>query len=44
MAVGISTMEEKTFKKIARNVLGGALVFAGISHLTFARKAFRGAR
>ncbi len=34
-------MEERTFKKIARNVLGGALVFAGISHLTFARKAFR---
>ena len=34
-------MEERTFKKIARNVLGGALVFAGTSHLTFARKAFR---
>jgi uncharacterized membrane protein len=34
-------MEEKTLKKIARNVLGGALVFAGISHLTFGRKAFR---
>src|ERR1700709_1478639 len=34
-------MEERTFKKIARNVWGGALVFAGTSHLTFARKAFR---
>ncbi|HEX4496209.1 MAG TPA: hypothetical protein VIE43_11130 [Thermoanaerobaculia bacterium] len=34
-------MKEKTIKKIAKNVLGGALVFAGISHLTFARKAFR---
>ena len=34
-------MEEKSFKKIARTVLGGALAFAGISHLTFARKAFR---
>jgi uncharacterized membrane protein len=34
-------MEEKTFKKIAKGLLGGALVFAGVSHLTFARKAFR---
>jgi uncharacterized membrane protein len=34
-------MEEKAFKRIAKNVLGGALVFAGVSHLTFARKAFR---
>ena len=34
-------MKEKTVKKIARIGLGGALVFAGISHLTFARKAFR---
>ncbi len=34
-------MAEKTFKKIAKNVLGGALVFTGIGHLTFARKAFR---
>jgi uncharacterized membrane protein len=34
-------MEEKTVKKIAKNLLGGALVFAGVSHLTFARKAFR---
>jgi len=34
-------MGENTFKKIAKNVLGGALVFAGIGHLTFARKAFR---
>lgn len=28
-------------KKIAKNVLGGALAFAGISHLTFARKDFQ---
>ena len=34
-------METKTIKKIARVALGGALVFAGISHLTFARKAFQ---
>lgn len=34
-------MEGTTLKKIAKNVLGGALVFAGISHLTFAKKAFR---
>ncbi|GAB3800444.1 membrane protein [Spirosoma humi] len=34
-------MDDKTAKKIARVVLGGTLVFAGISHLTFARKAFR---
>jgi uncharacterized membrane protein len=27
--------------KIARTLLGGTLVFAGISHLTFARRAFR---
>ena len=34
-------MEEKTIKKIARVALGANLIFAGISHLTFARKAFR---
>ena len=34
-------MKEKTVKKIARTSLGGALIFAGVSHLTFARKAFR---
>ena len=34
-------MEATTLKKIAKNVLGGTLVFAGISHLTFARKAFQ---
>lgn len=34
-------MEVKTVKKIARVLLGGALVFAGVSHLTFARKAFQ---
>lgn len=34
-------MNEKNAKKIARIVLGGTLIFAGISHLTFARKAFK---
>src|SRR5262249_40264165 len=34
-------MNETTVKKIARCLLGGTLVFAGISHLTFARKAFQ---
>lgn len=34
-------MEGKTIKKIARIALGGALVFAGVSHLTFARKDFQ---
>jgi uncharacterized membrane protein len=34
-------MEAKTIKKIGRIMLGGALVFAGIGHLTFARKDFQ---
>lgn len=34
-------MNEQTAKKIARIALGANLIFAGISHLTFARKAFR---
>ena len=34
-------MNESTLKTLARTLLGGALVFAGISHLTFARKEFR---
>ncbi|GAB3882330.1 DoxX family protein [Spirosoma agri] len=34
-------MSEKDLKKIARIALGANLIFAGISHLTFARKAFR---
>ncbi|MCX6213071.1 hypothetical protein [Spirosoma sp.] len=34
-------MNDKTAKKVARIVLGSTLVFAGISHLTFARKAFK---
>lgn len=34
-------MNAKTMKKIARIGLGGALVFAGIGHLTFARKDFQ---
>ena len=34
-------MSEKNIKKIARIALGANLIFAGISHLTFARKAFR---
>jgi uncharacterized membrane protein len=34
-------MNEQTIKTGARILLGGALVFAGISHLSFARKDFR---
>ncbi|MEZ0607115.1 hypothetical protein ACAW74_01310 [Fibrella sp. WM1] len=34
-------MDEKTVKKAARFLLGANLIVAGISHLTFARKAFR---
>lgn len=34
-------MDEKTVKKIARIFLGGTLIFAGVSHLTFARRAFK---
>lgn len=34
-------MKEKDIKTTARIILGAGLVFAGISHLTFARKAFR---
>ncbi len=34
-------MKDKTARKIARIVLGGTLIFAGISHMTFARKAFK---
>lgn len=34
-------METNMIKKIARIALGANLIFAGISHLTFARKAFR---
>ena len=34
-------MREETLKNVARITLGAALVFAGISHLTFARKDFQ---
>ncbi|MCW3060268.1 MAG: rane protein [Capsulimonas sp.] len=34
-------MDENMIKKIARISLGGALIFAGVSHLTFARKPFQ---
>lgn len=34
-------MEPKTVKRIARTVLGGALALAGVSHLTFNRRAFQ---
>lgn len=34
-------MKEENIKKVARILLGANLIFAGISHLTFARKAFR---
>lgn len=35
------SMKEETVKTAARILLGANLIFAGISHLTFARKAFR---
>ena len=34
-------MNGKTLKKIARIGLGGMLIFAGVSHLTFAQKDFQ---
>jgi uncharacterized membrane protein len=34
-------MKEDAIKTAARIALGGALIFAGIGHLTFAQKAFR---
>ncbi len=34
-------METEKLKTAARFLLGGSLVFAGISHLTFARKDFK---
>lgn len=34
-------MENSTLRTITRVAVGGALVFAGVSHLTFARKGFR---
>jgi len=35
------TMKDENVKKTARILLGATLVFAGISHLTFARKEFQ---
>ena len=34
-------VEKETLKKAARILLGANLIFAGVSHLTFARKAFK---
>ncbi len=34
-------MKTNTLKTVARVALGGSLIFAGISHLSFARKDFR---
>lgn len=34
-------MKEESIKNIARIALGAGLVFAGISHLSFARKSFQ---
>jgi len=34
-------MKDETLKTGARILLGGALIFAGISHLSFARRDFR---
>ena len=33
-------MHESTSKTVARKLLGGMLIFTGVSHLTFARQAF----
>jgi len=41
MASCLSVMKDETIKTAARIALGGALIFAGISHLSFARKDFR---
>jgi len=38
--IGVN-MKEETIKTGARILLGGALIFAGISHLSFARRDFR---
>jgi hypothetical protein len=34
-------MDEETLKNVARITLGAALIFAGVSHLTFARNDFQ---
>lgn len=34
-------MPEPPAKSFARNLLGGALIFAGVGHLTFARREFQ---
>ncbi len=34
-------MNDSDMKTIARRLLGSSLIFAGVSHLTFARRAFR---
>ena len=34
-------MKEENIKKASRIALGASLIFAGVSHLTFARKDFR---
>ena len=34
-------MKDETLKTVARIALGGALIFAGISHLSFSRRDFR---
>lgn len=34
-------MKDKDIKNAARVILGAGLIFAGVSHLTFARKEFR---
>ncbi|MCZ4221835.1 DoxX family protein [Pedobacter rhodius] len=34
-------MKEESIKKTTKILLGAGLIFAGIGHLTFARKAFR---
>ena len=43
MAIGIWKAQpgESGAQRLARWVLGGTMVVAGLSHLTFARRAFR---
>lgn len=40
-AENVKMMKREQVKDASRIVLGSALIFAGISHLTFARKDFR---
>jgi len=41
LPVKLKIMKEENIKTTARILLGASLIFAGISHLTFARKEFQ---